>query len=143
MADGFVSITMVMARKPAGKKPVKKLTKGVRRRLHYSKNALNMHRRTCQYPGECTYGTEFGARSRDVNDAAVMRRHVEVCMAGPGPHDMRDCKCWQHLQEFHCQAAADAENGAAEIERHLAAIRKIKRLGKPLKGKESYRVYPE
>jgi hypothetical protein len=138
-----VSVTMVMTKKPGRRKSAKKLSKGARRRLHYSKNALNMHSRACPYPGECTYGMEFGAKSREISDAAVMRRHVEVCMAGPGPHDMRDCKCWQHLQEFHCQAAVDAENAAAEIERHLAAIRKIKRLGKPLKNKESYRVYPE
>jgi hypothetical protein len=39
--------------------------------------------------------------------------------------------------------ARDARAASAEIECHLAAIRKIKRKGKPLEGEEGYMVFPQ
>jgi hypothetical protein len=124
------------------KRPHKRVQKKPKRFLHYNKNALKLHAKNCSSPEWCTYGEEFGWDARHINDDAVRNYHVQTCMAGPGQHSMKECKCWKKLQEHHCQAAVNAENAAAEIERHLAAIRKIKRAGKPLKGKERYTVFP-
>jgi len=133
------------------KKPVKKSRKRTRRHLHHSKNALKMHARHCYDPSNCTYGKEFGADARQLNDQGVLHHHMEIC--APLVKDLganqaakimiEKCTCWKRLQNYSCEAAVDAENASAEIERHLAAIRKIKRRGKSLKGKEGYAVYPE
>ena len=136
----------VTATAKKNRKAVKSLLTGrkaEKRYAHYSKNALRMHAKRCHYPGSCGYGLVYGTDPGEINDAAVIQRHHDICLSGPGPHDMVDCRCWEDLQAVDCMAAVDAENASAEIERHLAAIRKIKRTGKPLRGKESYRVFPE
>jgi hypothetical protein len=138
--DSDMSRTLTMA-----KPPHKRVQKKPKRFLHYNKNALKLHARNCTKPEWCTYGQEFGWDARQINDEAVLVYHNQNCHVGggSGSHGMRECGCWERLQEHHCKGAVNAENAAAEIERHLAAIRKIKRTGKPLKGKERYTVYPE
>lgn len=130
---------------------------------HYNKNAVQMHAAHCYDPtpaGKCFYG--MSEKNPDViaareNDEAVMTHHTIVCMRPAGPDNpqtqimgilcsrksMDECTCSDKLQRVDCQAAVDAENASAEIERHLAAIRKIKKRGRPLKGKEAYGVYPK
>jgi hypothetical protein len=130
-----------------------------KRYAHYHKNAVNMHAKRCQWPDVCMYGLpEDDPRVQHANltNDASRKHHLEVCMRPEGPDNpfkivmgqaytrsYLDCKCSKDLERVDCMAAVDAENASSEIERHLAAIRKIKKRGKPLKGKEHYGVYPE
>lgn len=112
------------------KKPVRKVERGKtrKRKGHYEKNALNMHVKTCSDPEWCNADQEIPDELRD-----------DTKLPWPSRQELARKRLeWMH----YCQSAVDAENASAEIERHLAAIRKIKRRGKPLKGKEFYGVYP-
>ncbi len=118
-----------------------KLSKPEKRYLHYVKNALKLHAKVCR-TNKCNYGVEIGKEARSINDQAVLRHHVEVCcVVARSPE--APCDCWKLLQNVSCMSATITENASAEIERHLAAIRKIKKTRAPLLGDESYGVYPE
>lgn len=105
------------------------MTKNPRKRYaHYDKNARKMHARHCSDPGWCNYQDPANPAAAD--DVSL-----------PWPERQRRAGVWL-AESRACQAAVNAENGSAEIERHLAAIRKIKRRGRPLKRKEGYQVYP-
>jgi hypothetical protein len=113
---------MVMAGKSSGRKAQKQYER-------YTKNAHKIHARHCSDPGWCTYDDPESPATAD--DAAL-------------PWPERQERAALRLDEYrNCPAAVDAENAAAEIERHHAAVRKIVARGRPLKGPEAYRIYPE
>jgi hypothetical protein len=96
----------------------------------YTRNALKLHAKHCSDPGWCNY-----------NDDPVIPEMADD-IALPWPERQRRAALrLGHMRD--CQGAVDAENASAEIERHLAAIRKIRVRGRPLKGREAYSVYPD
>jgi hypothetical protein len=122
MAGNSMSKALIMTRKMSRPKAQKRYD-------HYAKNARKLHAKHCSDPGWCNYSDPENPATAD--DPAL-----------PWPERQR--RAGVRLGEMHsCQGAVDAENAAAEIERHLAAIRKIKARGRPLKDAEAYHVYPE